>query len=199
MLTQVKQNHTVSESSFAEPCKPIAANLTSATHPGLHSGFQPVSANDTVTPVYNVLVNDTKAIWVYCGQTNHCQKGMAMVINQNNSSPNTIEKYIENAMALALTPTATVATAAATSVATSVATAAAAPPETTASVAFGAATTSSVAVAASSSVAIASVASSSGAVAPATFTGAAVHRFQARDASAGMGAAIVLGAVVALV
>lgn len=29
-------------------------------------------------------VNDTKPIWIYCAQTekSHCQKGMAMVVNQ---------------------------------------------------------------------------------------------------------------------
>jgi hypothetical protein len=57
------------------------------------------------TPVYNVLVNDTKPIWIFCGQTNHCQKGMAMVINQNDSSPNTIDAYISKAMQLPLVST----------------------------------------------------------------------------------------------
>lgn len=65
--------------------------------PGLRSGFIPVKGDEPFTPVYNVLVNDTKPIWIFCGQVNHCQKGMAMVINQAHEGPNTIEKYIENA------------------------------------------------------------------------------------------------------
>ncbi|KAK5442017.1 hypothetical protein LTS15_011064 [Exophiala xenobiotica] len=189
------KNHTVSESSFAEPCKPLASNLTSATHPGLHSGFVPLKGNETLTPVYNVLVNDTKPIWVYCGQTNHCQKGMAMVINQNSSSPNTIDKYIQNAMALALTPTAAAPPAATSSVFVP-------PPAATATVAntftFGgsppAASTETPVASAAAPPPVESIAvppSSSVAVAPATFTGAAV---KAREASAGL---LVLGALVA--
>ena len=88
------KNHTITESSFAEPCKPMAANLTSDTRPGLKSGFVPVTGTETTTPVYNVLINDTKPIWLYCGQGPHCQKGMSMVINQNmSSSDKTIEAY----------------------------------------------------------------------------------------------------------
>ncbi|KAI1609484.1 hypothetical protein EDD37DRAFT_156602 [Exophiala viscosa] len=197
------KNHTVSESSFAAPCQKIASNLTNAvSHPGLHSGFVPVTANGTFTPVYNVLINDTKPIWVYCGQTNHCQKGMAMVINQNSSSPNTIEKYIQNAMALALTPVAATQATAATStvVAASVATVATAVTEaTTATVAFGAATTSATVAAATTTADTATIAAlTSTAAAPAVFTGAAVPRFQAREAQAGLGAGLVLGALVAV-
>ncbi|RMZ89471.1 hypothetical protein DV736_g3298, partial [Chaetothyriales sp. CBS 134916] len=114
------KNHTVTESTFAEPCKPVAlvnASLITPTRPGLKSGFQPVTASDTETPVYNVLINDTKPIWVYCGQTNHCQKGMAMVINQNLSSTDkTIEAYIAAAAQLPLVSTnSTSSTAAQTS------------------------------------------------------------------------------------
>ncbi|KIX07307.1 uncharacterized protein Z518_01960 [Rhinocladiella mackenziei CBS 650.93] len=105
------KNHTITESSFAEPCKPLASNLTTPTRPGLKSGFVPVTGKEEFTPVFNVLINDTKPIWIYCGQTNHCQKGMAMVINQNDSSPNTIDAYIANAAKLPLvdvpTPPAT--------------------------------------------------------------------------------------------
>lgn len=39
-------------------------------------------------------MNDTKPIWIYCGQTSHCQKGMAMVINQNMSDTvHTLDNY----------------------------------------------------------------------------------------------------------
>ena len=101
------KNHTITESSFAEPCKPMAANLTSPTRPGLKSGFVPVMGTESTTPVYNVLINDTKPIWLYCGQGPHCQKGMSMVINQNMSSPDkTIEKYKEAAALLPIPPAA---------------------------------------------------------------------------------------------
>ena len=99
------KNHTITESSFAEPCKPLAANLTSSTRPGLKSGFVPVMGTEADTPVYNVLINDTKPIWLYCGQGPHCQKGMSMVINQNMSSTDkTIQNYQAAAAALPLPP-----------------------------------------------------------------------------------------------
>jgi len=69
------KNHTVVQSSFADPCHPLAG--------GFFSGFQPLSAGPG--PVaFVVPVNDTKPIWVYCAQTkgSHCQMGMAMVVNQ---------------------------------------------------------------------------------------------------------------------
>lgn len=187
------QNHTVTESSFAEPCKPIASNLTSASRPGLKSGFVPVKGNESFTPVYNVLVNDTKPIWIFCGQTNHCQKGMAMVINQNSSGPNTIDKYIENAAKLPLTDTPPAPPA-------SSVVAPPPPPAATQSVAntvtFGGspppgATAPAPPPPPPAAETIATPASSSVPAAPAVFTGAAVR---AREASAGL---LVLGALVA--
>lgn len=68
-------NHSVGQSSFAEPCQPLEG--------GFFSGFQPLSAGPG--PVdFVVTVNDTKPIWVYCAQTTgrHCQTGMSMVVNQ---------------------------------------------------------------------------------------------------------------------
>jgi hypothetical protein len=59
---------------------------------GIKSGFMPVSPGGPI-PVFSVLVNDTNPIWLYCGQVGHCQKGMAMVINENESSNKTLEAY----------------------------------------------------------------------------------------------------------
>lgn len=96
------KNHTITESSFAAPCVPIASNLTTPERPGQKSGFVPVSADTTFRPVYNLIVNDTKPMWIFCGQQPHCARGMAMVINQNMSSPDkTLEKYKEAAAKLA--------------------------------------------------------------------------------------------------
>jgi hypothetical protein len=55
------QNHTVTQSSFADPC--------AKQDGGFDSGFMPVAANSTaMQPTYTVQVNDTKPIWVYCKQ-----------------------------------------------------------------------------------------------------------------------------------
>jgi hypothetical protein len=59
---------------------------------GIKSGFMPVSPGGPI-PVFSVLVNDTNPIWLYCGQVGHCQKGMAMVINEKESSNKTLEAY----------------------------------------------------------------------------------------------------------
>jgi len=59
---------------------------------GIKSGFMPVSIGGSI-PTFSVLVNDTNPIWMYCGQVGHCQKGMAMVINENAASNKTLEAY----------------------------------------------------------------------------------------------------------
>lgn len=70
------KSHSVVQSSFADPCHPLVSG-------GFFSGFQPLSAGPG--PVdFVVQVNDTRPIWIYCSQTkdSHCQKGMAMVVNE---------------------------------------------------------------------------------------------------------------------
>ncbi|KAK7064117.1 hypothetical protein R3P38DRAFT_3382780 [Favolaschia claudopus] len=78
-----QKNHTVTQSSFADPCRPL--NALNATAPqGFKSGFKPVGANDTEFPTFTITVNDTAPIWAYCGQTNptsHCGAGMVFAIN----------------------------------------------------------------------------------------------------------------------
>lgn len=73
-------NHTVTQSTFAQPCQPIAMNMPGTT--GFYSGFMPVSASSTTTPTYTIMVNNTTPIWLYCSQGKHCQNGMVMVINE---------------------------------------------------------------------------------------------------------------------
>lgn len=68
------KNHTVTQSSFAQPCHPLAN--------GFFSSFIPTSSSPSGT-TFTILVNDTKPIWLYCGQPtgNHCQSGMVAAIN----------------------------------------------------------------------------------------------------------------------
>ncbi|KUI55325.1 hypothetical protein VP1G_02676 [Cytospora mali] len=83
------KNHSVAQSSFAQPCVPDAA----AAQP-FFSGFQPI-ATGQAPDVFQIVVQDENPIWYYCAQTNgnHCQNGMSGVINQNFSSPNTLAAY----------------------------------------------------------------------------------------------------------
>jgi len=73
-------NHTVTQSTFDEPCMPIG--MTS-NQTGVFSGFMPVTAGATTVPTYTILVNNTTPMWFYCSQAKHCQSGMVMVVNEN--------------------------------------------------------------------------------------------------------------------
>lgn len=81
------KNHSVAQSSFGKPCVPINGNA-------FFSGFM-ATAEGQNPKVFTITVNDTNPIWFYCSQTNgnHCQNGMAGVINQNFNSPNTLRAY----------------------------------------------------------------------------------------------------------
>ncbi|KAM3071832.1 hypothetical protein ACMFMG_009689 [Clarireedia jacksonii] len=74
------RNHTVTQSTAEAPCMPIAN--------AIHSGFVPVSANQTIVTTFDVPINDTKPIYMYCAQGKHCQEGMVMTINASNSTQN---------------------------------------------------------------------------------------------------------------
>lgn len=80
-------NHSVAQSSFGQPCVPDG-DLA------FFSGFQPVSSGQA-PDVFQIVVEDANPTWYYCAQTNgnHCQNGMAGVINQNYNSPNTLAAY----------------------------------------------------------------------------------------------------------
>lgn len=86
-------NHSVVQSSFDEPCKPIAE--------GFDSGFVPVAEGVSVSSIsslglrdasadvkknksFTISVHDANPVWIYCSQAkgSHCQMGMAMVINE---------------------------------------------------------------------------------------------------------------------
>lgn len=82
-------NHSVAQSSFGAPCKPLS------TGNGFFSGFQPTPSGQA-PDVFQITIQDSNPIWYYCAQTkgDHCQAGMAGVINQNfDSATNTLAAY----------------------------------------------------------------------------------------------------------
>jgi plastocyanin len=89
-------NHTVTQSTFDNPCQPLAMHSNTT---GVYSGFMPVSASATTTPTYTVLVNSTTPMWFYCSQGKHCQNGMTMVVNENTAANST--RSLANFKALA--------------------------------------------------------------------------------------------------
>ena len=72
-------NHTVTQSTFANPCMPI--NMVMSNTTGFFSGFQFVAAGAQQMPTYTLMVNTTAPIWYYCSQGKHCQSGMVGAIN----------------------------------------------------------------------------------------------------------------------
>ncbi|KIK00142.1 hypothetical protein K443DRAFT_679414 [Laccaria amethystina LaAM-08-1] len=86
------KNHTVTQSSFSDPCHAVVKSDGSS---GFKSGFTPVAANATSFPTFQIKINDTAPIWGYCGQTGHCQQGMVFAINAVESSANNFEAFLE--------------------------------------------------------------------------------------------------------
>jgi plastocyanin len=85
------QNHSVVQSSFEEPCKPLAG--------GFHSGFNFATKDgqSQADNVFQLVIEDaSKTLWYYCGQPGgggHCQKGMVGVINQQQLNPPKLDAY----------------------------------------------------------------------------------------------------------
>ncbi|KAI0068418.1 hypothetical protein BV25DRAFT_1793298 [Artomyces pyxidatus] len=95
---QVK-NHTATQAAFDAPCVPLEG--------GFDAGFNPVAANATAFPTFNVTVNDTAPIWVFCRQTGHCGQGMVFAVNSVESSARNFEAFKALAIQLNGTSNAT--------------------------------------------------------------------------------------------
>ncbi|KAJ6520807.1 hypothetical protein DFH09DRAFT_1048263 [Mycena vulgaris] len=91
------KNHTVTQSSFMNPCKALGQTSTTG-QVGFKSGFQFVAANETNFPTFSITVNDTAPIWGYCGQVGHCAAGMVFSINAVESGPNNFGAFKKLAM-----------------------------------------------------------------------------------------------------
>jgi plastocyanin len=93
-------NHTITQSSFAEPCTQQLNTVTKKK--GADSGFMPYNATSGQVPGFTVNVTqDTSAIWLFCARKPHCT-GSKMVAAIN--APTTGEKTFE--AFLAKVPTA---------------------------------------------------------------------------------------------
>jgi hypothetical protein len=70
------KNHTVTQSSFLQPCKRLIGP-DGMTPTGFDTGFMPV-ANGASLPTASFIVPSTNPLWFYCRQTGHCAKGMVV-------------------------------------------------------------------------------------------------------------------------
>jgi len=68
------KNHTVTQSTFDQPCVKKAD--------GVDSGFLPVAPNATQFSEWSfTIVNETAPMWFYCAQGQHCKGGMVFALN----------------------------------------------------------------------------------------------------------------------
>jgi plastocyanin len=81
-----QKNHAVIASTFDAPCVPLAAS-------GFDSGYFPVADDATTFPTYTVRVNETKPIWAYCPQGNHCGQGMVFSVNAVETGDKTFQAF----------------------------------------------------------------------------------------------------------
>jgi len=94
-----QKNHTVTQSSFDDPCRKLNANGTT----GFDSGFMPVAADATSFPTWNFTVTDTSPVWAYCRQqtpSSHCGAGMVFAINSVETSPRNFSAFQNVAKAI---------------------------------------------------------------------------------------------------
>ncbi|KAG6832073.1 hypothetical protein H0H92_005495 [Tricholoma furcatifolium] len=76
------KNHSVTQSTFADPC----TFLTS----GVSSGFQPVNTTTGPFPTWSITISNASApLWFYCAQTGHCEAGMAAAMATNTTNATT--------------------------------------------------------------------------------------------------------------
>ena len=93
-----EKNHTVTQSSFDNPC---VFNTT-----GVKSGFRPNPDGIPGKEIFNFTVSDDKPKWFYCAQGTHCKSGMVFAINPGTKFADFLNKATGGANATA-TATAT--------------------------------------------------------------------------------------------
>lgn len=85
-------NHSVTQSTFANPCTYLAANTSANTSAGFDSGL--ISSS-----TFSINITDTKPIWYFCKHVLHCGQGMVGSINAP-STGNTYDAYLAAAVAI---------------------------------------------------------------------------------------------------
>jgi len=84
-------NHSVTQSTFANPCTYLAANTSSnTTTAGFDSDLQSAAT-------FTINITDTSPIWFFCKQIGHCGLGMVGSIN---AIGDTYTQYLANAKAI---------------------------------------------------------------------------------------------------
>lgn len=82
----MQKNHTVTQSTFAEPCRKMEG--------GMDSGFMP-NPEGKAGVEWSMTVETTEPLWFYCKQQNgiHCGKGMVFAINAATTGDKTMSAF----------------------------------------------------------------------------------------------------------
>ncbi|KAL7276232.1 hypothetical protein RUND412_000790 [Rhizina undulata] len=73
MFDFLEKNHTLTQSTLANPCSPMAG--------GIDSGFKPNPSNVANSEMFTLTVSNSTPMWFFCAQTGHCEKGMVFAVN----------------------------------------------------------------------------------------------------------------------
>jgi len=88
-------NHTVTQSSLANPCAWQFNTVTKQN--GFNSGFMPFNKSSGQIGVYSLEVGDpTVPIWFFCGRPPHCKSGMFGAINPPTTGNKTFAQFAAN-------------------------------------------------------------------------------------------------------
>lgn len=90
------KNHTLTQSSFEDPCTALPG--------GIDSGFKPNPDNVCGKQQFEFTVKDEKPMWFYCQQGNHCSVGMVFAVNPPKEG-NTYTAFLINAIKTFVPPT----------------------------------------------------------------------------------------------
>jgi len=90
-------NHTVTQSSFANPCAWQLNTVTNQT--GFNSGFLPFNQTSGQAPVYSLeIIDPSTPIWFFCGRPPHCKGGMYGAINPPTTGNRTFQQFAANVL-----------------------------------------------------------------------------------------------------
>lgn len=92
-------NHTVTQSSFNDPCNAIDG--------GFKSGVRMNPKDEVGKETFEFTVSDDKPIWVYCGVATHCKQGMVFAVNPKDKFTEFKQKALDSTPKPAVTSTAT--------------------------------------------------------------------------------------------
>jgi len=89
-------NHTVTQSSFAQPC--TQQFNTATNQPGFTSPFIPFNNQSGTIGVYTLEITQTSSpIWFFCARTGHCNGGMVGAINAATTGDKSFDTWATNA------------------------------------------------------------------------------------------------------